>query len=122
MKRVLLDQGLPSTAAMILRQDGWDAVHVREIGMHAAADAAILNYAARESHVVITLDRDFPRMLALMGASRPSVVFVRRQRLRAAEVAALLTSVWREHEPALDRGCVVKVTARGARVRLLPLK
>ena len=34
MKRILLDQGLAATAAVILRDDGWDAVHVRDVGMH----------------------------------------------------------------------------------------
>ncbi len=56
MKRILLDQGLPATAVMILREDGWDAVHTREIEMHEASDLDILAYAARESRVVITLD------------------------------------------------------------------
>ena len=90
--------------------------------MREADDEVILDYAVRESQVVITLDRDFPQLLALMGATRPSVVLVRQQRLRAAEVAALIASVWRDHEPALDQGCVIKVSARGTRVRLLPLK
>jgi predicted nuclease of predicted toxin-antitoxin system len=58
MKRVLLDQGLPSTAAMLLREEGWEATHLREIGMKEATDLEILDYAARESGVVITLDRD----------------------------------------------------------------
>lgn len=49
MKRILLDQGLPATAVMILRDSGWDAVHAREIGMHEASDLEILEYAARES-------------------------------------------------------------------------
>jgi len=121
MKRIVLDQGLPATAAMILREDGFDAVHTREIQMHEATDIEILDYAARESRVVITLDRDFPQILALTAAARPSVILVRQQRLRAAEVAALIISIWREHEHALDRGCVVKVSARGTRIRLLPL-
>jgi predicted nuclease of predicted toxin-antitoxin system len=47
-ERIVLDQGLPATAAMILRAGGWDAVHVREIAMNQAADAEILDYAARE--------------------------------------------------------------------------
>jgi predicted nuclease of predicted toxin-antitoxin system len=59
MKRVVLDQGLPATAAVILRDDAWDAVHVREIEMNEATDSEILDYAAGESRVVITLDRDF---------------------------------------------------------------
>lgn len=83
MKRIVLDQGLPATASGILRKDGWDAVHAREIAMHEAADNEILDYAARESRVVITLDRDFPQILALTAATRPSVVLIRQQRLSA---------------------------------------
>jgi predicted nuclease of predicted toxin-antitoxin system len=122
MNRIVLDQGLPTTAVMILREDGWDALHAREIQMHEATDIEILDYAARESRAVITLDRDFPQILALTAATRPSVVLIRQQRLRGAEVAALITSIWREHQHALDQGCVIKVSARGTRVRLLPLK
>ena len=122
MRRIVLDQGLPATAAILLRGDGWDAVHVREIGMQSATDTEILEYASRESRAVVTLDRDFPELLALLGAAGPSVVFIRQQGLRAADMASLLGSVWRAHAAALDRGSVVKVSARGSRVRLLPLK
>jgi len=122
MKRIVLDQGLPATAVMILRADGWDAVHAREVELHEATDLEILDYAARESRVVDTLDRDFPQILALTSATRPSVVLIRQQRLRAADLAAVITSIWREYEAALDQGSVVKVSARGVRARLLPLK
>ncbi|MGH9809692.1 MAG: DUF5615 family PIN-like protein [Terriglobia bacterium] len=118
----MLDQGLPATAVTALRAQGWDAVHAREVEMQEAADTDILDYAARESRVVITLDRDFPQILALTRAARPSVVLIRQQRLRAADVAPLLESIWRDHEAVLDQGCVVMVSARGSRARLLPLK
>jgi predicted nuclease of predicted toxin-antitoxin system len=121
VKRILLDQGLPATAALLLRNDGWDAIHVREVSMQKADDTEILEFGARDSRVVITLDRDFPQILALTAASRPSVVLIRQQRLRATGLAALLASIWREHEDALDQGCVLKVSARGTRIRLLPL-
>lgn len=122
MKRIVLDQGLPATAALILRDDGWDAVHAREIALNEATDGEILDYAARESRVVITLDRDFPQILALTSAARPSVVLIRQQRLRAPDLAALLASTWRDHENTLEQGCVLKVGARGTRVRRLPLR
>jgi predicted nuclease of predicted toxin-antitoxin system len=96
-------------------------VHVREMAMSRAADADILDCAARESRVVITLDRDFPQILALTAAARPSVVLIRQQRLRAAELATLMALIWRNHEKALDQGCVLTVGARGRRARLLPL-
>jgi len=57
MKRIVLDQGLPPAAALILRADQWDAVHVRELGMRESADSEIVAYGAGESRVVITLDR-----------------------------------------------------------------
>ncbi|MBI4903266.1 MAG: DUF5615 family PIN-like protein [Acidobacteria bacterium] len=120
--RILLDQGLPATASELLRRDGWDALHVREIQMRDASDDGILAYAARESLVVFTLDRDFPEILALTAAIRPSVVLIRQQRLHAAQVAALITSICREYEALLEQGCVVKVGTRGTRLRLLPLK
>jgi predicted nuclease of predicted toxin-antitoxin system len=122
VKRVPLDQGLPATAATILRDDGWDAVHVREIAMNEATDSEILEYAAGESRVVITLDRDFPQILALTAAHRPSVVLIRQQRLRGPELAALIVSIWRSHENALEQGCVLKTGTRGIRVRRLPLR
>jgi predicted nuclease of predicted toxin-antitoxin system len=121
MKRIVLDQGVPLRAALILRGAGWDAVHVRELGMKEAADNEILERAARDSRCVVTLDRDFPQILALTAASRPSVVLIRQQRLRGPDVAALLEIIWSQHEADLDRGCVIKVGVRGSRVRLLPL-
>ena len=67
--------------------------------MHESTDDAILDYAERELRVVITFDRDFPEMLVLTGSAGPSVVLVRQQRLRAAEVAALKVSTRGSKEP-----------------------
>lgn len=72
--------------------------------------------------MVITLDRDFPQILALTVANYPSVVLIRQQRLRASELAVLIASIWRDHENQLEQGCVLKVGVRGTRVRLLPLR
>ncbi len=71
--------------------------------------------------VVVTLDQAYPRMIALMAAQLPSIVLVRQQGLRTLEIADLLGSVWIEHEAALEQGCIVRVSARDTRMRLLPL-
>jgi predicted nuclease of predicted toxin-antitoxin system len=89
--------------------------------MREAADAEILDRAARESRTVVTLDRDFPQILALTAMTRPSVVLIRQQRLRAVDVAALIVSIWRDYEKTIEQGCALTVSARGARVRPLPL-
>ena len=48
MNRVLLDQGISRTAAKILRETGWDALHTGDIGLSRAADQEILTYARLE--------------------------------------------------------------------------
>ena len=121
MRLLVLDQGMPLGAAAILRDRGWDAVHVRDLGMHQSTDSEILVFAARESRAVVTLNQDFPRMIALMAAQLPSIVLVRQQGLRALEIADSLGSVWIEHEAALEQGCIAEGSARGIRMRLLPL-
>ena len=48
MKRVLLDQGISRTAAKILRETGWDALHTGDMGLSRATDQEILAYARLE--------------------------------------------------------------------------
>lgn len=48
MIAVLLDRGLPRTAAGLLREIGWDVQHVSERGMSQAEDVAIIEVARQE--------------------------------------------------------------------------
>ena len=63
--KLLLDQGLPLSAAILLRETEVDAVHVSEIGMFAAEDAEIIQKAREKGCVVATLDADSHTLLAL---------------------------------------------------------
>lgn len=69
MKRLLLDQGVPRSTAKILNAQGWDELHVGDVGMSKADDRAILGYAGREHRVCVTLDADFHAIIALAGDS-----------------------------------------------------
>jgi hypothetical protein len=41
VKRLLLDQGLPRSSAALLAQQGYDVVHVSDIGMSRAQSASL---------------------------------------------------------------------------------
>lgn len=122
MKRLLLDQGLSPSAAMILRQDGFDAVHVSELGMAKADDVEILERARADERVCITLDHDFHSHLALTGQGRPSVVFLRVQGLDAQGQADLIRSVYITCEHILAEGAAVSADHCSIRLRRLPLR
>jgi predicted nuclease of predicted toxin-antitoxin system len=122
VKRILLDQGLAPHAAAILREQGFDAVHVADIGMYRADDAEILQFARDDSRVCITLDHDFHSHLAATGHGRPSVVLLRVQGLDAVGQAALIRSVYLQCEAALSEGAAISADGATVRIRRLPLK
>lgn len=122
MRSLLLDQGLSAPAAQALREMGWDALHVREIGMAEAEDLAILAYAAAQKRVLVTLDHDFPQILALTGAALPSVILIRRERLKTTGLIRLLEEIFDSYEHELAAGSVLSAGHRSTRVRLLPLR
>lgn len=122
MQRILLDQGIPRGTAVLLRDAGLDACHVGELGLARASDQEILDLSRVQGRICCTLDADFHRLLAAAGASAPSVVRVRVEGLKSAEMARLIQRVLDEAGSALAHGAAVTVTARAIRVRSLPLR
>lgn len=56
--KVLVDEDLSDEIAVILRAEGVDAVHVREIGLSGAEDQEVLDEAARQGRCVMTRNRN----------------------------------------------------------------
>ena len=119
--KLLLDQGLPLSAAALLCDAGIDTIHVSEVGMSEAEDADIIQRARDEGRIVATLDADFHTLLALDVASTPSVIRIRIERLRAKALTNLLLMVIAECEEDLEQGAAVTVEPSRIRVRRLPL-
>ena len=72
----IVDAQLPPALALALREAGYDAVAVREVGLREAKDAAIWQYALQNQAVILTKDEDFvERCLRVEPA--PVVVWLR---------------------------------------------
>jgi predicted nuclease of predicted toxin-antitoxin system len=119
--KVLLDQGLPRSAARLLRARGFEAIHVADIGLSAAPDVVILERGRRDACLVVTLDADFHLLLALSRAALPSVIRIRMEGLRAEALTDLLEAVLKQCADDLEAGAAVTVQAKRMRVRRLPL-
>ena len=120
--KLLLDQGLPRSAALHLRERGVDAVHTGEVGLATAEDSEILRSAAQHGRIVVTLDADFHRLLAMSGAVNPSVIRVRIEGLRGEGLARLLGILIADYREELTRGVALTVQSAGIRLRQLPLR
>ena len=121
MTRLLLDQGLPRSAAKLLLAAGWDVVHVGDVGLSRADDSRILEHAREQGRTCVTLDADFHALLATSDAKSPSVVRIRREGLNAKAICELLLQVWPRIESAVNEGALVTITERSVRVRALPI-
>lgn len=119
--KLLLDQGLPRSATLILRELGYEATHVGEIGMARATDSEILAFAREYNAVVVTLDADFHALLARDAATSPSVVRIRMEGLRAEALSALVHAVIESCRDALTTGAAVSADGQTARARRLPI-
>src|SRR5579864_2227086 len=119
--RVLVDVNLPPAWVALLVAHGIEAMHWTSVGDPRASDEELMRYARTNRYVVFTHDLDFGTLLALTRASGPSVLQVRTQNVLPEAIGDLVIGVFNEHRELLERGALVTVDQRQARVRILPI-
>ncbi len=120
--RLLLDENLSYRIVDQLVNAGHNAVHVTTVGLGNTDDDAIFPWARRERRIVVTSDADFSEMLALSGATGPSVLHLRSaDHLTPSEQAVLIITTLDEIGADLQAGAVASVRPGRVRVRVLPI-
>ncbi len=61
--KFLLDADMPRSSAEVIRIIGFDIEDVRDVGMRAAKDKEIIEYALKTKRIIITRDTDFGEVL-----------------------------------------------------------
>lgn len=120
--RWLLDQGIPRSCVQRLAAVGHDSVHAADIGMEKSPDDAILERAALEGRIVVTLDADFHALLANSLAKEPSVIRIRDEGLKAPELTDAVLELVKSFEKELLCGCAMTMHNGRVRYRMLPLE
>ena len=84
-------------------------------------DEEILAAAVERYAMIVTLDADFHAILAVSGATGPSVIRLRFQGLGAPEIVEQVQRVLAVFEADLIRGSLVTVKARKTTCHRLPI-
>jgi len=91
--KLLFDQNLAPRLVALLKDLYPDSLHVREVGLQAAADEEIWDAARKEGCVVVSKDADF-RQKAFLRGHPPKVIWIRLGNCSTDSIAKLL---WSRH-------------------------
>ncbi|MEJ2725527.1 MAG: DUF5615 family PIN-like protein [Deltaproteobacteria bacterium] len=119
--RFLADMCVDVRIVKWLRQNGHDATHLRDQGLHRIPNGEIFEKAIREDRVVITFDLDFGEIAALTESRKASVLLFRLKNTRTPHVIERLSSVIESFPDALKKGCIVTVEDARSRIRYFPI-
>jgi len=120
--KFLIDNNLSPLLAEGLKAAGHDAVHLRDLGMQAAPDPAVLQRAQVDERVLVSADTDFGGLLSRSRATGPSVLLIRRLAgRRAAEQSAIILANLDQIAEDLTAGAVVVIGDDWIRIRRLPM-
>ena len=121
--RFLLDECVSPLVQQQLVGSGHDVVHVHDVGLTGAPDSEVLEAAAAEERVVVTMDTDFGALIAHSGSRLPSVVLFRGEVTRRPHAQAVLLLVNLDQvADDLGEGAVVVIGDERVRVRRLPIE
>jgi predicted nuclease of predicted toxin-antitoxin system len=120
--RFLADMGVSTKVVQWLRQNGYNAKHLRDEGLHRIPNGEIFTKAISENRVVMTFDLDFGEIIALSKSQKVSVILFRLHNTRTSFLINRLAAVLSDASDALEKGAVVVVEESRHRVRYLPIR
>lgn len=119
--KLIADVNISQHVVQHLRQVGVDVVRVPELLDARAPDHEIVAHAARLEATIVSHDQDFSALLAVSGATQPSLINIRVSYVDAKRLAASIQAVLREAETDLKRGSIITIDDLGVRIHQLPV-
>jgi predicted nuclease of predicted toxin-antitoxin system len=119
--KFLVDLALSPKTVKVLRDSGYEAVRVNEVGMARSKDREIVAYAEKSGLVVLTADLDFGDILAHTRNRKPSVIIFRLKNPSPDHVTVLLLEALPRIKESLDMGAIVVIEDSRIRIRALPV-
>jgi len=119
--KFLADMGVSMTVVQALREQDYDAIHLREQGLQRLPDPTILIKAKQENRIILTFDLDFSELLAINRENLPSVVIFRLQKTIPRFVADRLLESLPLYKENLIQGAILIIEDSRYRLRHLPI-
>lgn len=121
--KFLVDNAISHFIAEELTKLGFDAIHVRDIGIQHANDEVIFKAAFESDRTIITADTDFSFLLSVWKENKPSVITFRKgaESNPLEQLNLLKLNLNKEVLEAIKIGSIIIIEPHRIRVRALPL-
>ena len=119
--KFLIDNALSPIIAEGLQKAGFEAIHVRDIGLHSASDSVIFESAFKNEQIIVSADTDFGTLLALRQYSKPSVILFRCTNKQPLSQLSLLLAHIQKIKDVLLAGGIIVFEDNRIGIRSLPI-
>lgn len=119
--KFLGDMGLSQSCIRWLREQGHEAVHLRELGLQRMPDPLILAKSVSDGFIPLTMDLGFGALLAANQQRLPSVVIFRLDDETPKNVNRHLKNILDQYAGQLSAGALLSVRENLIRIRILPI-
>ena len=120
--RILADVHIRPTTVRYLNSLGHEAIRSSDILPEEAPDQEIIERAAASDRVILTEDLDFTDIIAISGATQPSLITLRLTDASADNVNRILAYVLPGLEDLVAAGIIATVGDERVRIRALPVR
>lgn len=119
--KFLVDMPLSPKTVNFLKNIGYEAIRVSELGMAKSKDRDIFDYAKKHDMIILSADLDFGTILAFTHSIKPSVIIFRLSNPSPEHVNSLISSNISNIETELMKGVIVIIEDAEIRIRELPI-
>ena len=120
--KFFLDMPVAQRVNHWLLDRGFDAIHARDLGMNRFPDEDLLEYALKEGRILMTMDLDFPAILAHTRAKEPGVILFRMFHPKPKLIQERLEYLFKTHMESEIACSITTIEDSRIRIRPLPIK
>jgi predicted nuclease of predicted toxin-antitoxin system len=114
---IIANENLYDPMVEVLRDTGHQVFDTKHTELAGALDDVVYDKAVKEKLVIVTMDKDFTRMLRFPPHRCGGIVVVELYRIPVLDATALFKNYWESLKPAQIAGRLVIITRGGVRIR-----
>jgi len=115
--KILANENVFEPIIQLLRQKGYEVISIRDSGLSGVSDDFIYQKAVTEGLTIVTMDKDFSRMVRFRPDRCAGIIVIKIYRRSVDETTALFQQYFEKLEEGRIQRNLVIINSDGVRIR-----